>query len=335
MANITVSNDIDTFLQAANNAAAKSALGISDSNWENVSTNAVELRDGTTATEGYLYNTYTDASNYERGFLKWDTNEFVIGTENLGTGTARNLRLATSGVFKVSNLANTDTFINLSGYIRIGIGTVLSTYTGTGIVIGNQARVEQTAYSGVAIGDVAVCAAGNHSVALGATTVAKGAGSVALGGAGLWGGSVAYRTAEIGFPIYYNTKAYHGFQFLTVQTTDSNPKAFLTSNGGNYPIVLTTNRTYTFNGVILAQKSDYTQNASWRVSGLIKNVSGTVSLVGSTVEVIASDNSDAWSIAVEADNTNKCLKIILTAEDTVNAHASIHFIEASATTVRV
>jgi hypothetical protein len=42
----------------------------------------------------FSYNSYTDASNYERGALKWDTNELVIGTEALGTGTDREIEIA-------------------------------------------------------------------------------------------------------------------------------------------------------------------------------------------------------------------------------------------------
>ena len=56
-------------------------------NWTDISTNAVELRDETNGTEMYLYNTYTDASNYERGFMRWDTNEFIFGYEQAGTGS--------------------------------------------------------------------------------------------------------------------------------------------------------------------------------------------------------------------------------------------------------
>ena len=38
-----------------------------------------------------LYNTYTDASNYERGFFRWNSNVLEIGTEAAGTGTVRNI----------------------------------------------------------------------------------------------------------------------------------------------------------------------------------------------------------------------------------------------------
>ena len=44
-----------------------------------------------------IYNTYTDGSNYERGFLKWNSNLLEIGTEELGTGTAREINITPSG----------------------------------------------------------------------------------------------------------------------------------------------------------------------------------------------------------------------------------------------
>ena len=39
------------------------------------------------------YNTYTDASNYERGVFKWDSNDLKIGNEALGTGTLRTVEV--------------------------------------------------------------------------------------------------------------------------------------------------------------------------------------------------------------------------------------------------
>lgn len=51
------------------------------------------LRNSTTAQAFNVYNTYTDASNYERLEVKWDTNEAVISTASAGTGTNRDLKL--------------------------------------------------------------------------------------------------------------------------------------------------------------------------------------------------------------------------------------------------
>ena len=46
-------------------------------------------RRGTNAQEFRLYNTYTNASNYERGFMKWSSNVLEIGVEAAGTGSTR------------------------------------------------------------------------------------------------------------------------------------------------------------------------------------------------------------------------------------------------------
>lgn len=53
--------------------------------------NTLAQRNGVNAQTFNIYNTYTDASNYERGFLKWNSNVLEIGTEADGTGTARDL----------------------------------------------------------------------------------------------------------------------------------------------------------------------------------------------------------------------------------------------------
>jgi len=55
--------------------------------------NTLAQRNGTNAQSFNLYNTYTDASNYERGFMRWNSNVLEIGAEAAGTGTLRKLRL--------------------------------------------------------------------------------------------------------------------------------------------------------------------------------------------------------------------------------------------------
>jgi Pectate lyase superfamily protein len=50
-------------------------------------------RDGVNPQTFRLYNTYTDANNYERLTLGWTANELRIGGQNAGTGSARDLRL--------------------------------------------------------------------------------------------------------------------------------------------------------------------------------------------------------------------------------------------------
>src|SRR5262245_33740908 len=56
-------------------------------------------RSSTTAQTFRVYNTFTDASNYERGVLDWITtsNTLTIGTQKAGTGSARNLQFVIGG----------------------------------------------------------------------------------------------------------------------------------------------------------------------------------------------------------------------------------------------
>jgi len=61
--------------------------------------NTLALRNGANAQEFRVYNTYTDASNYERGFLRWRSSDFVLGIEGAGTGSdLRFLALEAEGV---------------------------------------------------------------------------------------------------------------------------------------------------------------------------------------------------------------------------------------------
>lgn len=59
--------------------------------------NTLAQRNGVNAQAFNLYNTYTDASNYERGFMRYSSNRLDIGTEALGTGSVRDLRLLRGG----------------------------------------------------------------------------------------------------------------------------------------------------------------------------------------------------------------------------------------------
>jgi hypothetical protein len=60
-----------------------------------------------------IYNTFTSATNHERGFLKWSSNVFQIGTEKgSGGGTARALEFQTDGVTRL--------IVSTTGLIQIG-----------------------------------------------------------------------------------------------------------------------------------------------------------------------------------------------------------------------
>jgi hypothetical protein len=82
-------------------------LGASYGAWDVVlardAAGTLAQRNGTNAQTFRVYNTFTDASNYERGFLRWSSNVFEVGPEAAGTGTARPMRI-TAATLKLPNL---------------------------------------------------------------------------------------------------------------------------------------------------------------------------------------------------------------------------------------
>lgn len=55
--------------------------------------NTLAQRNGTSSQTLRIYNTFTDASNYERATIGWNSNILQIGTEAAGTGTRRSINL--------------------------------------------------------------------------------------------------------------------------------------------------------------------------------------------------------------------------------------------------
>jgi hypothetical protein len=110
--------------------------------------NTLSLKNTTNPQTFNIYNTFTSATNHERGFLKWSSNVFQIGTEaGSGGGTVRNVDIrvgtqSSGAVFSAAgsgmqlslrNVTTTSTS-SLAG-ITLGSGhdIVLSTTTGTKI----------------------------------------------------------------------------------------------------------------------------------------------------------------------------------------------------------
>lgn len=90
--------------------------------------NTLAQRNGTNAQTFRVYNTFTDASNYERGFLRWSSNVFEVGPEAAGTGTTRPMRI-TAATLKLPNLP---TYATNAAAITGGLvaGDVYKTATG-------------------------------------------------------------------------------------------------------------------------------------------------------------------------------------------------------------
>jgi hypothetical protein len=79
------------------------------------------MRRGTNPNTFNIYNTFTSATNHERGFLRWSSNVFQIGTEQgSGGGTARDLAFQTGGTTRFTIAANGNATIG--GGLPLGWG---------------------------------------------------------------------------------------------------------------------------------------------------------------------------------------------------------------------
>lgn len=79
---------------AINNNTGTLRLGsASDTILARDAANTFAQRNGVNAQTFRVYNTFTDASNYERGFVRWSANALQIGNESAGTGVARGVVL--------------------------------------------------------------------------------------------------------------------------------------------------------------------------------------------------------------------------------------------------
>ena len=86
--------------------------------------NTLAQRNSTNAQTFNLYNTYTDASNYERGFMKWNSNVLQIGAEAAGTGTVRPIQFITNSyIAKTAGGANYA--VEAGSYVRYASGVDL------------------------------------------------------------------------------------------------------------------------------------------------------------------------------------------------------------------
>lgn len=77
--------------------------------------NSVALRNGTNLQSFYVYNTFTNSSNYERLTFWWQANEAYIQTQGIGTGSQRRLNLDSADQMNFQIAGTTQWRIDASG----------------------------------------------------------------------------------------------------------------------------------------------------------------------------------------------------------------------------
>jgi|694.fasta_scaffold97574_2 hypothetical protein len=85
--------------------------------------NVIAMYNGVNAQAFRVYNTYTDASNYERGFIRYSSNRLDIGHEAAGTGTQNR-------VIRILSGNGTQLFFGDNNGIQLGAPINLANNTG-------------------------------------------------------------------------------------------------------------------------------------------------------------------------------------------------------------
>lgn len=94
----------DKFISFSSTATNANSAG--DTRLYRDAANALALRNGTNAQTFNVYNTFTNASNYERGIISYQSNVLYIGQEVAGTGVARPVNIYNSGAQEIGFSTN-------------------------------------------------------------------------------------------------------------------------------------------------------------------------------------------------------------------------------------
>lgn len=106
---------------------------------------------------------------------------------------------------------------------------------------------------------------------------------------------------------------------MQMLTTNGSVQQMLTrvngTGGYNRFYTIRLNQAHRFVGTIIAHEPATGDTKSWDIEGLIKNIGGTTTMVGSSVTVAHADpGAAAWTVALAADNTGDYLRFNVTGE---------------------
>ena len=155
-------------------------------------------------------------------------------------------------------------------------------------------------------------ASGGHSHAEGANTTADGTASHASGQDSWTRGVNYYQAYSTGsFSVLGDQQA--GRLGLKTTTSTATPVALTADaliGNTNNQFVMPSNSAMAFTGTVLAASTEG-DTAMWTFLALLKNIAGTVSIVGSpTVTMMFNDSgASSWTIAIEADNPNQAMSV--------------------------
>jgi hypothetical protein len=221
---------------------------------------------------------------------------------------------STGGNARGTNAVDLQTARSAASQVASGTAAIamnqLCTASGRGAIAGGYQSVASGQFEPIALGKFATASGTEGSVAIGPENVASASYTNAFGY-----GSTATRHGQESYSAGYFAAAGDAQKVSFVvrnKTTNSTPTT-LFLDGSATRLTVTSGKVLSFTARITGIKSDGSAVAEFLRRGVIKNVGGTTSLVGS-IETIGTDieNNASTDIAITADNTNDALQINVT-----------------------
>jgi hypothetical protein len=132
-------------------------------------------------------------------------------------------------------------------------------------------------------------------------------------------GEMAFSSEHINVPGDAQTSVYT-LSGVTIGATTE--ELFL--NSATERITIAADRALSIDILVVA-KAGNGQSAGYAIRGVIKNVTGTVSFVGTPTVTVLGEDVAAWNVTVEADDTNDALVVKATGSGIVT---TIHWVAA-------
>jgi len=338
MADFTVSTDVDNFLQSADNAAARTSLGL---NLDSITTNGANTKNniqvGTIATlhptDIGLNNSATGVQSAAIGGRENNANGIrstafggrkntVSGTDSTAVGgTNQSVIGVDSEALGSVNLFLNTKFTSALGTANSVVGLAASEATSVeakhSVIVGGENQIIQNAQNAVIVGgDGNSIQTDDHR-------------SVILGGS-----NITSDAADTVYVQNLNVKSGVKMRNLSIRTlsgtTSNNTQTEIFVDGVALErATIATNTTWMFSAMVAARSA--TESAGYKIEGVIKNDAGTTSLVGVAVKTVFAEEDATWDITVEADDTNDALVFKVTGDsaDSVSWEVTLNKTEAA------
>lgn len=250
------------------------------------STDNLGQRRGTNPQVYNIYNTFTSTTSYERGYLKWNSNVFQIGTEKgSGGGSVRQLEFLVDGIRHGITQRN--------GWVLADTGSIDG--GSRSVIAGGEYNTVNVPYLGAFVSGSRAHAYRNGQRVL-------GGGGRPYGGQNLTGGPSQLTENVI--------------SALTTNNTPTLLKVDSYGPGNEVSLTIPNGRAMYCTLKVFGIRSDGALTASFQRDFVIKNVGGTTSIEG-PVNTIGTDRDQGAtiSLSVAANDTNDTLEVTITSRN--------------------